>query len=135
MNKSLKTLSTNTKECSHHQDKTKGVGGLPVQVGRINTVSSLGLAKGVGGLPVQVGRTNTVSSLGLAKVVVGLPGTLHLHQAHHKNRHFYFLQPSLVLVETFKPKSLLSRHYLLLPFRPNLKLTFAFNRNCAWLYF
>ena len=46
-----------------------------MQVGRINTVSSLGLAKGVGGLPVQVGRTNTVSSLGLAKGVVGLPGT------------------------------------------------------------
>ncbi len=73
MNKSLKTLSTNTKECSHHQDKTKGVGGLPVQVGRTNTVSSLGLAKGVVGLPVQVGRTNTVSSLGLAKGVGGLP--------------------------------------------------------------
>ena len=39
-------------------------GGLPVQVGRTNTVSSLGLAKDVGELPVQVGRTNTVSSLG-----------------------------------------------------------------------
>ena len=63
VNKSLKTLSTNTKECSYHQDKTKGVGGLPVQVGRTNTVSSLGLAKGVGGLPVQVGRTHNVSSL------------------------------------------------------------------------
>ncbi len=32
VNKSLKTLSANTNECSHHQDKTKGVGGLPVQV-------------------------------------------------------------------------------------------------------
>jgi curved DNA-binding protein CbpA len=53
-----------------------------------------------------------------------------------KNWHFYFLQPSLVLVETFKPKSLPSRHYYpTLPFRPNLKLTFVFNRNCAWLYF
>jgi len=51
----------------------KDVGGLPVQVGRTNTVSSLGLAKGVGGLPVQVEHTNTVSSLGLAKGVGGLP--------------------------------------------------------------
>jgi len=47
VNKSLKTLSANTKENSHHQDNTNGVVGLPVQVGRINTVSSLGLAKGV----------------------------------------------------------------------------------------
>jgi len=50
-----------------------------VQVGRTNTVSSLGLAKDVGGLPVQVGRTNTVSSLGLAKGVGGLPVQVHSH--------------------------------------------------------
>ena len=36
-----------------------------------------------------------------------------------------FLQPLLVLVETFKPKSLLSRHYPSLPFRPNLKAHFC----------
>ncbi len=86
---------------------------------------------------MQVGRTHTVSSLGLlAKGVVGLPGrTHHPHHTHHKNWHFYFLQPSSVLVETFKPKSLLSRHHPLLPFCLDLKLTFAFNRNCAWLYF
>jgi hypothetical protein len=60
---------------------------------------------------------------------------VNLRHALHKNRHFYYLQPSSVLVETFTPKSLLSRHYPSLPFRPNLKLTFAFNRNCAWLYF
>jgi hypothetical protein len=48
-------------------------GRLPVQVGRTNTVSLLGLAHGVGGLPVQVGHTNTVSLLGLAQGVGGLP--------------------------------------------------------------
>jgi|688.fasta_scaffold30731_2 hypothetical protein len=62
-----------------------------------------------------------------------------LRQARHKIRTLLFssaiIGSSLVLVETFKPKSLPSRHCPALPFRPNLKLTFAFNRNCAWLYF
>ena len=43
VNESLKTLSANTNKCSHHQDKSRGCGGLPVRVGRTNTVSSLGL--------------------------------------------------------------------------------------------
>ena len=73
VNKSLKTLSTTTDDCSNHQDMSKGDAGLPVQVGRTNTVSSLGLAMGVQGLPVQVGRTNTVSSPGLAKRVHSNP--------------------------------------------------------------
>ena len=73
MNESLKTLTANTNECSHRQDKSRGCGGLPVRVGRNNTVSSLGLAKDIGGLPVRVGHTNTVSSLGFAKDVGGLP--------------------------------------------------------------
>ena len=78
VNKSLKTLLANWRP--HHQDKSKGVGGLPVQVGRTHNVSSLGLVlsancngcthqdkgKSKKGLPVQVGRFHNVSSLGLA---------------------------------------------------------------------
>ncbi len=79
---------------------------------------------------MQEGRTHTVSSLSLLLTSQGFG------RATRKNApsHFYFLQPSSVLVETFEPKSLLSRQYPLLPFRPDLKLTFAFNRSCAWLY-
>jgi hypothetical protein len=39
--------------------------------------------------------------------------------------HYYFLQPSLVLVDTFKPKSLPSRHYPALPIRPAVKAHFC----------
>ncbi len=76
----LKINQYQEEACLLLQDKGKGEGGLPVQVGRIHNVSSLGLAlsansnecphqdkgKGKGGLPVQVGHIHNVSSLGLA---------------------------------------------------------------------
>ena len=99
VNKSLKTLTANPNKCPHHQDKSKGVGGLPVQVGHTHNVPSLGLVlsanpnrcshhqdkgKGVGGLPVQVERTHNVPSLGL--VLSANPnGCLH-HQDKGKGK-------------------------------------------------
>ena len=99
VNKSLKTLTANPNKCPHHQDKGKGVGGLPVQVGHTHNVCSLGLAlsanpngcshhqdkgKGVGGLPVQVGCTNNVSSLGL--VLSAIPNGCPHHQDKGKGK-------------------------------------------------
>ncbi len=76
----LKINQYQEEACLLLQEKGKGEGGLPVPVGCIHNVSSLGFAlsannnecphqdkgKGEGGLPVQVGRIHNVSSLGLA---------------------------------------------------------------------